>query len=100
MKAAVWRMRFYTRPAFNPAIHRIALGTGCGRTHGEDGSGKTLITLVIRVFRAAIGLDGYAVLGEAAGVVVIKESLRLSVYKQSGRSKERPLLFTGNYLAR
>jgi hypothetical protein len=29
-------------PAFNPAIHRIALGTGCGRTHGEDGSGKTL----------------------------------------------------------
>jgi hypothetical protein len=27
--------------------------------------------------------------------VVTKESLRLSVYKQSGRSKERPLLFTG-----
>jgi hypothetical protein len=38
--------------------------------------------------------------GEAAGVVVTMESLRLSVYKQSGRSKERPLLFTGNYLAR
>jgi hypothetical protein len=78
----------------------IALGTGCGRTHGEDGSGKTLITLVIRVFSAAVGLDGYAIIGRGGwrcGHQGIATAFRVQA---KWPLKRTATLVSGNYLAR